>query len=232
MDQEKPERRIAGVHVVMVGDFNPAILHPSWLAAKNLISGAEAEAAEVEVVARELCMFRAEWLRLRVEPHRFEASTSNAAYYLPLRDLVVGLFEVLEHTPVRRLGINYLQHFEMPSEGDWHALGDRLVPKEPWEGLIEGGRERADGRRLPGLKSLTIEGQRPGSAATAFNIKVEPSKRVNNGVYIETNEDFAAEGQDALRELLQVVRSSWGEALEFAEGVALGLLTGREPEDQ
>ena len=65
---QKPERRIAGVHVVMLGDFNPAILHPSWLTSKNLIAIPEAEAAEIQVGA-ESCAFSAptgygsEWSR-------------------------------------------------------------------------------------------------------------------------------------------------------------------------
>lgn len=225
--KEKPERRIAGVHVVMLGDFNPAILQPSWLASKGLIASEEAEAADIQVIRRELCAYRVEWLHMLVDAGRFEASTTDTSSFLPLRDFVVGLFEILEHTPVRRLGINCLQHFGIASEADWHALGDRLAPKEPWGGLLEGRRARGDGQRLPGLKSVAIEGKRANSSAVV-SVKLEPSKRVPEGVYVEINEDYTPTGEsaDALQECLDVLRTAWQDAVDFAERVSLALLTG------
>lgn len=221
-----PIRRIAGVHVVILGDFNPAILHPSWLAAKGLIPPEEAEAADLRLVSSSLSAFGVGPLRLRVEKGRFEASTSDTASFLPLRDFVLGLFGILEHTPMTRMGINYLQHFQMANAEEWHSLGDRLAPKEPWVDLLEGTGDREEA--LPGLKSLTIEGKRPDSTAKAFSVKVQPSRKIPTGVYVETNEEFVASEDDALAELLAVLEATWSSALEFSENLAVALLGGEK----
>ena len=37
-----------GVTIVLLGQFNPAIFQPAWLAAENLVRPQEAESAEIE----------------------------------------------------------------------------------------------------------------------------------------------------------------------------------------
>jgi hypothetical protein len=46
------------VSIVLVGNFNPAIFQPAWLAAKGLIRESEASAAVVEVIHPELAQYR------------------------------------------------------------------------------------------------------------------------------------------------------------------------------
>jgi hypothetical protein len=47
----EPSAEIAGIVIVMLGDFNPAILHPAWFKANQLLRAGDADAATVEVVA-------------------------------------------------------------------------------------------------------------------------------------------------------------------------------------
>ena len=99
--------------IVLLGNFNPAIFHPEWLAAKQLIRSSEAAAAALDVVHAELAQFRMGWLRLTVTRDRFVAETSDPSHQAPLRDLVVGIFELLEHTPTTRLGLNRTVHVDL-----------------------------------------------------------------------------------------------------------------------
>lgn len=127
-----------GVSVVLRGNFNPAIFHPSWFASQDLIRRQEAEAASVEIVHAEAAIFNADWLQIHVFRDRFQARTFQEPYYEALRDLVIGVFSYLNHTPIRIMGINRLFHFRLESEEVWHKVGDRLAPKQDWVELLEG----------------------------------------------------------------------------------------------
>src|SRR4051794_20894265 len=130
--------------VVLVGKFNPSIFQPAWLAANKLIREGEAEAANIEVIHREVCVFTTDWLNLQVTQTRFAATAVDAVHQGELRDLVLGMFTLLEHTPFDKMGMNRDMHFKMDSREKWHAFGDLLAPKECWTPIMG----------QPGLRSM------------------------------------------------------------------------------
>ena len=97
---------IQGMSIVLVGSFNPKIFHPAWFAAQKLIREKEAEEANIEVVTPAVAKFSLDWMRLQVIQEQFVVETTQEPYYEILRDLVVGAFSFLNHTPVTMLGIN------------------------------------------------------------------------------------------------------------------------------
>lgn len=152
---------------------------------------------------------------------RFVAQASDAGHYLALCDLVLGVFQLLEHTPFNKMGLNRFLHFRMPSEEQWHAVGDLLAPKEPWLGIL--------GR--PGLRSLYIQDApedlaSSGAAvkATPF-IRVEPSLAVSPGVFVEVNKHHEAAGANTTSALIEILRSTWKSSLDNAERIAHHILT-------
>ncbi len=203
--------------VVLLGKFNPSIFQPAWLAANNLIRQGEAEAANIEVIHREVCVFTADWLNLQVTQTRFVATAVDAVHQIELRDLVLGIFTLLEHTPFDKMGMNRDMHFRMDSREKWHAFGDLLVPKGLWGPPI---------MEQPGLRSLVIENQRDEIKLPKLTVKVEPSPRVSPGVYIGTNahHDAGAEDPDAARNLLKVLKDSWESTQAEARRIAEHLL--------
>lgn len=164
-----------------VGAFNPAIFHPWWFGQAGLLSAEEAKAAKVEVVHRNLAAFSTDWLSVQVTDDRFMAVASDAGHAPALRDLVVGTFSLLEHTPVRALGFNRQMHFRVADEEKWHAIGDALAPKTYWEKALAG---------RPGMRVLVIQGERPSSPGKYVQIRIEPSVKVTPGVYVLFNEHF------------------------------------------
>src|SRR3989304_7099258 len=102
--------------IVILGDFNPKIFQPSWFAAENLIGKQEAEGAVVSVVHSDISIFSIEWARLEILRERFFAETTQQPYDKALRDLVLGTFTILRHTPLRLMGINTTMHFRVESE--------------------------------------------------------------------------------------------------------------------
>src|SRR5437870_4919946 len=98
MTDLKPE--IDAHSVVFVGDFNPKIFQPAWFAAQNLLRQEEADAAKIEIIHPEIVRFSLDWLHVEVVHERFKASTLQFPYFEILRDLTVGTFKILRHTPI------------------------------------------------------------------------------------------------------------------------------------
>jgi hypothetical protein len=167
--------------IVLLGSFNPAIFQPMWFAHFGLLREEEGKTASIKMLTPEVTVFQTDWLRLEVMTNRFAAVAKDTGHSLALRDLVVGTFRLLEHTPFSALGLNRYSHYKTASEDSWHKVGDTLAPKKFWEGLLEG--------RI-GMRSLTIEALRPGSPAKWIRVKVEPSLQVKNGVFFDVNEHY------------------------------------------
>lgn len=205
---------IEGANIVLLGSFNPSIFQPAWLAAHRLIRDEESEAAKIEIIRPEVSSFTAGWLQVEVTQERFQASTADAAHYEPLRDLVLGVFAILEHTPFDKMGINRHMHYRVEAEKQWHAFGDFLVPKAAWRTVLSS----------PGLRSLTVEGRRGEAEGPRIQVKVEPSVRVHPGVFIATNEHHEASAPDAARRLMTILRDAWNDSQAYAKHLAETML--------
>ena len=212
---------IEGASIVLVGAFNPAIFNPDWLAARSLIRGEEAAAATITAISPDLAVFSMKWLELEVTRDRFMAHTSDPSNFPTLKEVVEGIYRLLEHTPIRQMGLNTDRHFRMANVNDWHGLGDRLAPKPPWRDVLKGVRPEG----LPGLKSVVVEGIREGSGSKFLNVTVEPSTRVVPGVYIATNEHYESAVVDSPSEILVQLERNWRPALEFSSRVCAHVLS-------
>lgn len=168
------------VSIVLVGNFNPAIFQPAWLAAKGLIRESEATAANIEIIHAEVAQFRAGWLHLVVTTNKFVASTSDPAHHLPLRDLVAGIFDLLDQTPTHRLGLNRSVHVDLGDDDAWHALGHMLAPKEPWMDILE----------QPGMRAVLMQGVRMDGGAGRTFFRVEPSQKYPHAAFIDVNNEI------------------------------------------
>jgi hypothetical protein len=216
MNIQHPE--IQGISVVWLGDFNPKIFQPAWFAAEGLVRKQEAEKAKIEIIHPEVVTFTLEWLILQVTRERFFVSTSQEPYYEVVRDLVLGTFSLLRHTPVHKMGINRDMHFRMDSEEAWHAFGHRLAPKDLWKDILG---------ENPGMRSLTMEGRRQDGCKGYTRVKVEPSEKVHPGVYVNVNDHYEVAdpksviGSDEIRTLFE---RSWSESLRRSAHIAYALL--------
>lgn len=213
---------IEGTSIVCVGSFNPLIFQPRWLAEQNLLRSEEAAAAERPdgsglLLHPTVATYRAEWLVLQVTQDRFVVSTDDPRHYQALRDLVSGIFGVLEHTPVAVLGISWHAHFRSADEAAWHALGHGLAPKTVWRDLLEN----------PGLRSLSITGKRVGGAD--MRIKVEPSMRIKSGVFVDVHEEHRGAHEHDVVALMGQLRQGFDDFLEYAKRCADRILDEAKP---
>ena len=176
--------QITAVSVVTVGQFNPAIVHPAWLAAEGLITKPEAEGTAIEVVHPEFAQFtfsqEGAAMRVQVLRERLMLTTEDARLYEGLRDLTMGILTLLRHTPVTKLGINFDTCIAMDSEDARNGLGRRLAPAAPWSGILDGA----------AMLSLSMRTPRVGGNPGHTVIRVEPSVRLAFGVLIALNEHY------------------------------------------
>lgn len=198
------------LHIVILGQFNPAIFHPAWFAAQELIRPQEADAAEVQIVHPEASIFQIDWCIISVTRDRFQAGTLQEPYFEPLRDLVCGVFSVLNHTPVRAVGINRQFHYRLASEETWHAVGHHLAPKDEWIDLLDS----------PGTKQLVIEGQRPDERLGYIRVLVEPSNKVEFGIHLEINDHYdlssSSSASSSTNTLVEILFQKWNESMQRA----------------
>lgn len=199
------------ISVVLVGDFNAKIFHPAWFAQEGLIRRSEAENASIEIIHRDVASFRLDWLEVDVLPNRFSAKIRSAAFCPSLRDLVVGTFSTLRHTPSKQLGINLTRRFRFGSETQWHQFGHYLAPKSPWQGLLV----------QPGMRGIHVQGARPDGAAGYVLFTAEPdtpgylSLRVNDHVELPRDADLSVTG--ATMYFVERIGSDFDQSLQRAE---------------
>lgn len=192
------EPEIAGVSIVLLGDFNPAIFTPAWFALNNLLPAPLATNARLDIAHAQQTEFEADWLYLQVTPSYFIASTSQAPYSR-LRDLVAALFrDFLLHTPIRSLGINRNVHFRLESLEHRDRIFRTLAPTRVW-GDWSG--DLGEDGRCGGMTSLTmaqiaIKG-RP--SLDGVNVRVEPSLAISDsetGVFVQVNDHYVCKKED------------------------------------
>ncbi|MEW6277334.1 MAG: hypothetical protein AB1758_01845 [Candidatus Eremiobacterota bacterium] len=202
---------VEGKSIVMLGDFNPKIFQPAWLLSRDLVRQSEADQAEVQIIHAEVSSLEFEGYSIVVTRERFQISTSQAPFYPVIRDLVVGAFTLLSHTPIRALGLNTDGHFRMPSHEEWHGFGHRLTPKEGlWEGIL----------KSPGMRSLTVEGIRPDLCPGYIRVKVEPSNLLIPGVFVSINDHLEpANAGVGCAPVVECLRQQWQEAQDRAQRI-------------
>lgn len=212
---------IKNLNIVFLGDFNPKIFQPAWFAAENLIRKRESEDAKIEIIHPEIVVITFDWGRLEVTRERFVLSTKQDPFYEVLRDLVIGTFKLLRHTPIKMVGINTEMHFRMKSEEEWHDFGHLLAPKKIWEGILE----------KPGMRSLVMEESvRQDGLKGYVRVMIEPSNKVQSGVCFKINDHYevkdikAAIGCD---EIIEIFEKSWGESLKRSNDIIHSLLEKR-----
>src|SRR5689334_581588 len=105
----------SGVSIVLTGSMNPAIISPEWLGRHKVLAQDMVDSADIQVIHKEVSVFRCGWGAVHVNRDRFQAAT-NEAPYVRLCDLVAKVFgELLPNTPIDALGINLMVHFNTPS---------------------------------------------------------------------------------------------------------------------
>lgn len=205
--------------IVLIGNFNPKIFHPSWFSAEGLIQKAEEEGANIEIIHSDAAIFNLDWLRVEVTEERFAVITAQEPYDPAIRDLVVGTFSILRHTPITKMGINRDMHFRIDSEEKWHAGSDKLAPKDIWKTVLE----------KPEMRSLTMEGDHSRDGYKGLiRVKIEPSTIPSPyGIFCDVNDHFETKDSNTTvgsDEIMDILKDTWDKSYNRSKKIIFSIL--------
>jgi hypothetical protein len=216
--------------IVGVGDFNPAIFSPDWLERNGLIGKDDADSVREGsqgkslLVSHQVTTFETKWFALQVLENQFTL-TSKDALSPAFKDLAVGIFQLVPHTPIKAVGLNFMGHFKLASEDAYHRVGDVLAPKDIWKALYPD--------ESSGLADLTIRVQRSKrgellKTKDEKRISIQPSSKLKFGAFLSYNDhhDVGSGEDDNLKPAERVAaviddkwESSWQDAVRVFDGL-------------
>jgi hypothetical protein len=211
---------VAGVSIVLLGRFNPAIFQPQWFAKYGLIPSLEADNAEIQIVHPNATVFSTSWLGLEVTPNRFAAGSHDPTMAHSVRDLVLSTFALLEHTPLAAMGLN--RHLHFPGNPEWLAqFQARYIPGSEWASVLKD----------PVWKSTVALGTVEGRSSARLQIKLQPSNQVAFGVYLDFNEHFVIDNEEVNRSqeekfqaFASILETQWSGFIDYCDTASATLL--------
>lgn len=208
------------VSIVLVGKFNPSIFQPRWFSSMGLLRADEAEGAEAServITHPDVAEFSADWLNVLCMRERLQVQTRHQGRYQELRDLVIGVLKLLEHTPTHAVGLNRDMHwtFETPEESE--RLLELLAPTNRWTAIVN----------KPELQRVTMTGVPLALRAAREEWRVEPSVKVAAGVYVHVNTHYDMSDLRPEMGLLDILDKEWDPWLEESREKTSDML-GRE----
>ena len=195
--------QVRTLSLVLLGDFNPVIVQPFWLADKKLIKEQEASDTAVELIHNELVKYDIGWANIEITKKRFILTTSKEPYFEPLKDFMLSIFSKLPETPINALGINHIMDFTLPDKERYYEFGNKLAPLNIWEGFINN----------PRVSTFEIfEAERNDGLPGFVRIRVQPSdQNIENRISININDHYIIKKEDSGRrgEMLKCLRDNW-----------------------
>lgn len=211
---------ISGASVVIVGNHNPAIFHPSWLFRHGIEPEISDEFVNLEVAHRELTRFSVGDTDYYIDKDRFQISTSNAPF-IQISDKASQIFsEILVHTPGYAVGINRDVHFRVGSVEKRTKIGRMIAPIEPWGDF--GKQMNKEDAEVGGMVSLLMRAtENIERYQVAKNIKIEPSVRfeTNDGIYMQANFHFSPTGEPDMADIISVLNENFQDKINEAESI-------------
>lgn len=211
---------ILSANIVVLGAFNPAIFSPDWLEQNQLIGPDDAKvicSSENFVVTRQITQLESETFRLLVEENKYQANCTNVAGP-HIRDLTMGVLQLLPHTPLRAMGLNFDIQYRFHDIDAYHKVGDALAPKRIWQQVV------GDPDRAVGLEQLriTVQDGKRGEELKSPNSKTISVQRGGNAFTIRMSYNDHHElldlpkGTIATDAALEILKEQWQDQLQVA----------------
>ena len=202
-------RKIYSHSLVINGSFNPKIFQPLWFSSEGLAGKTEATNANIQIIHDDITDFEIRGISIRVTRGQFLASTFQDGFFEILKDLVIGTFSILSHTPVTALGINQSMHIELSQTSSWNGYASKVVNTDYWQETL--------GDAV--MEDITYRKPRSNSIYPGYQrIKLQPSIQVKNGLFFEFNNhyDLPEDQEGSIRNAMSVVEmieSDWQESI-------------------
>jgi len=191
---------IVQASIVLVGKFNPAIFSPAWFAKNGIITEGELKVADTQVVHKQVTRFTADHLTISAQPERFTLETTSEPI-IRVADMVLQTFrDLLSHTPINAVGINYTEHWRTDTAERRTALARELAPIAPW-GAWGASFRAHDVDHVDGMNELVMIQFDAENLKWQRRVEVGPSNEMGDharGVYVTVNSHREMEIEDGV----------------------------------
>ena len=212
--------------IVALGRFNPLIFQPEWLRRHNVIGEIEAEAAVnggIEVIHSDLSIINLNAKKLVVDQNRFMITVLEEPFVVA-KDFAANCFNLLPHTPVRAVGINWARTLRAKNAKAWHAFGDLIAPKNYWDSLLFGD----EGEHTGGLRTITMERSvRPDKYRGHTRVMVEALQTGHSDTQVSINDHYEIEGASGAGgtagDACELINDQWEFSIERSEKICRSL---------
>ena len=214
----KAEAELRRLDLVLLGDFNPKIFSPDWLASQDLIRKSEADQSEVILIHPDIAAFKLPWCHFQVQRERMAVYTEEEPYFKILGELIESVFSLLIHTPIHSLGLNWGYHSMCDSDDEWHNFGYFLAPKDPWKDIIdESGMLTVEvTEKIPPEDPLTGK----------LTVRVKPSGKFPNSIFVNFHDHYQLPDIQKVigcNEILDTLKNNFEKSKEKSENMLLSL---------
>lgn len=183
------------ISIVLIGNFNPAIITPHWLLLKDLIRESDITESPQDIIHPEVSKFNLEFAKIQVTKDRFQVDCSNEAEFPVALDLVISVFRYLGETPVSAIGLNHTMHVNLKSAKSYRSFGNWLAPLDNWDEDLE----------RPGLLELKMQENHIEDLGIKNFIIISPSALISPfGITIQLNYHINVKPQQSISELIEV----------------------------
>lgn len=204
------------VSIVANGNFNPTIFQPAWLERHSIITEEESVAAEIEIIHDEICKFKFSSIQIDIRSNRF-VMNALAEPFVKVPDIFIIIFgNLLTHTPIHSVGINYSAHFQLNDWKQRNRFGRILAPIEPW-GPLSGEFEGGDEEMVGGITSLAMKAIQPDiGPKCSFGVTIQPSTVIGNGrgVFVNINNHFQIDDLETASDWAAVVKERYDPSMK------------------
>lgn len=186
--------------IVIIGEFNPVIIQPQWLVNKKLIGEIEGESARIEIIHNEVVKFNLDWASFEVSRNRFQVRSSKQTHFISIKDLVIGIFRLLNETPLNKVGFNHMFHFTLDSK-DYYEFGKKLAPFNNFENVLND----------PRLLTIEMIDYEYVKNEGKYRVKISPSELLkSNGLSININNHYDSTSvNNNSTEVIDIIDDKW-----------------------
>jgi hypothetical protein len=181
-----PELAIDTASVVIRGAFDPAAFSINELENQGLTSREEISGALQKFSTSDFVLLETQQLRFLGNREVLQFNAQQPDQFSLLRDFAVNVLRLFKDDKISVLGMNREAHFVAKTQAEWHKIGDALVPKDVWDGVMH----------HVGMASMTVQGAREDKYLGFRQVTVQPSALVPQGVFVSHNDHYTLEMTD------------------------------------
>jgi len=181
-----PELAIDTASIVIKGKLEPAKLSPKELVKQGLVTTNEVAEANQKFSNDDVSILETSRMRFVANRDTIQLTAQLAEEFETMRDFAIGMLRLFTSETIGVMGINREVHFTTPSTSSWHSIGDTLVPKDVWSGVLE----------VAGMASVTLLASRSDKYVGYRQITVQPSNLVTQGVFVSHNDHYTLDIAD------------------------------------